>query len=445
MQGSPPARAKSRRVDPHSDPGDAGPRTDLPAFNLFQAEATAYAAGHRPPDVPLIALGDLDVTLGALYGSFLEQLPFREETPLLAEITPQLDEQFERLRSLVPRLREAIMDGLPLQPPLDEMRTAVAAIGAALGRLRDEDERRERYAESIYVDELCRVGYLYLRGRLPHDSFQRRFERFVDYHVDLVTGLEMLQPGPREQPVLEAMMRTLEAAIAEQAEGLEMMRQFLGHGNEARLAEALQRIRHAAADLVTVQRAVQEAGERADTVPCLRCGAPNAVGSRVCSRCSAALPRLAPSFETAAGGLDLLDSLNDEGPQLPEHIQRLADAVERVRASGAFDDADLRAEVDAMEARATRVMGRLGRLEAPPPQTPPDQMEMYRLARLGLEEGCQRILEGVELFRSFEASGDGGVMDHGLEAVLEGVERIQEPARVWEQLVRVAGGGAPNA
>lgn len=413
--------------------GDGSRATDLPAWNDFAHEVEQFVHGGARLESVQGALERLDLVLGRLELDFHEDLPFRESTAVLHEATIEMDQAFDVLRlllaSFMPRLEAGEGDDA-----LELGRAAVQRLCEALARLRKEDEAAERYSESSWVHDLCRVGRAWLRGRLPRESFRRRLEGFEEYHRRLREGLEAFEPLPREKPVLEAQRRRLEAALDAQEQAVAELQRCVETGEEEPVLPALEAIRAATADMVEVHRLLLDAAEREEERPCPRCGAGNPVHERFCAGCGSVLPRLVLD-EPEAPRLDLLEGGGGR-PQY-EHLVRLVDAAEKVR-SGEMAPDEFESILDDMEARLIQADRQFARVTPPPAETPPDQMDLYRSARQTAQEGQYRMAEALALMRDYLGNGHRHTLDRGLEHAMAAGEQMAEFERLFQRVLEMA-------
>lgn len=405
-----------------SDTPSSGPpslaRTALPEFNQLLTAVDALRDGMGTSSVAQDALGQVDRVLGGLQEGFLASLPMREHTPLLQEVAAALDDHFIALQSLVPEVA-AFLDaanGTLASDALARMHAAVNGVCSALRRLEDEDAQRERVCEIPAIDEMVRVGRAFLRGRVPHEGLRLAVVRFEAYHQVLTDGISALQPSPREAEVLAA-QADIAAALTRQGAALQTLVDFFQSGDEKRLAAALTELVTAGDALVHVQRSLVDAHTREPQVPCLRCGAMNGSGERVCSRCHARLPWVA-ALESEASQLDLLESgaAPDAAVQYA-HLTALEEMTRGVQRGDQTPSA-LEALLEAQETRLREVEARLARLQQPSPNTPPDQMETFNAARRSLAAGLERMREGVGQMRQALEIGALERLDDGLRTCL---------------------------
>lgn len=412
--------------------------TDLPAFNQLADEVEALLAG-ADPEPARQSWQTVDAQLGDLFARFVEEMSYREETPVVAEQGALAEESFLRLREALARLGQGLesQDATQCRTAVEECRRHLHLLFGAFARLRQEEEARPRLSPLPVVDELLRVAGAYGRGRLPRVRLQERLRLAADFHLRLRLGLEGLEPLPAERRVLEERRPQLQAALEEMGQGLKEAEGALEEGDEELLAEALEAVRRAAVHLAQVQEALQTAVEVGPTRPCLRCGAANPVAARYCAACNALLPQVELEVEEEPR-LDLVDSGAPGERALPENLQRLVEAVEGVR-TGRTGPADFLATLDWLEALVASASRRLRGLEEPPRETPEEQMSLYRQARRTMEEGLALMDEGLRTLRSYLDTEQPQRLDRGLEQVLEGGDRVLAFQTHWQTLLSLAG------
>lgn len=415
--------------------GDGSRATDLPAWNDFAAEVEQYAGGAVRLESVAQALERLDLALGRMEMEFLEELPYRESTAVLHEVTMQVDAALVSLRGLLPALLARVESG-DAQEPLERGREAVQQFCEAFARLRREDEAGERWSESAWVHDLCRVGRGWLRGRLPQESFRRRVAGFEEYHRRLKEGLASFEPLPREQAVLEAQRGRLQAALERQEQALAVLQACAESGEEAPVLPALEALCEAAGDMIEVHRLLMQAEEREEERPCLRCGASNPLGGRFCSGCGGVLPRLVPD-EPQASRLDLREGGGGR-PQY-EHLQRLLDSVERLRA-GTLAPEEFLAVLDDLEDRLVQADRQLARIAAPAAETPGEQLEIYLAARHAAQESQLRMAEALGCMREYVEQGQPHALATGIELAAAAGEQAAEFERLFQRVLEMGNG-----
>lgn len=419
--------------------GEGDPRkTDLPEFNTAREAVEDCLSGRAHADHGLDALDHLDAALGAMQARFLEDLPFRESTRVLDEASVTLDRAFMDLREILLRLREAV-DGDQVEEGhrlLEEGGRTVQDACDALRRLREEDATVERWSEIPFVQELVRVGRAYLRGRLPLESLRLRVEAAEEQYRRLRDGVAGLAPSPREQPVMEERGLALVSALDAMERSLVELQVFVLDLDESRVEPALEEIRGAADVLLEVHRELLDAGQREEQVPCPRCGTSNPVSERFCGGCGAVLPRLAPEVAPEPPRLDLMES--GARPEY-ENLARLGEAVAAVRADRMSRE-EFAEILDDMHDKVARTADRLARMQDPPTETPPDQMDLYRVARANFGEAVALMDQGLELLRGYLDERSPALLDRGMEACRLAGDRMAEVERLFEEAVARYGG-----
>lgn len=349
---------------------------------------------------------ELDQSLGNLYAAYLEELKYLAVDDPGNAISEKIAEQFENLRPLVGNLRDdlSLNEFGEAGDTLEELKGEAVGLYALFSQYRETTLSGPRYSELPYTHELLRVCHHYLKGDLSLDAVYGRLEVFCQYQENFETQVEALVPSPPEREAFEESREDLEEGLQLQLQGIEDLDHALEINDPEAIREAMELLRESAEVLVEIYHRLQQADLEPDKILCVRCGAENSTGARICGNCSAVLPQSAgagPGQSTMA----LEEDGSAVGQEDPEEVQLLQRAVDQALSTG--DVQSLREAILRQSKKLDRARMRFEKLEQPPQDIPGDHEALLAEARdvfvqamVELEAGLVHLNEGAQTLDS---------------------------------------------
>ncbi len=411
--------------------------TDLPAFNEFQDKAQKFLAGEADVSLSLDALTTMEDVLARMFAQFHDNLAFQPDSEAIQQAVPMVYEGYGKLRVTLPELRHSLEADAAgrAQRLLSRARKSVNQIFDGFFLLRQEENARPVHSESAPVNELARVGEAFMLGKLPIERFRKRLDQFIEFHQNLATGLESMDPTPAEQAVLTMVGDSLREAMERQAEGIQRLESFFEHPDVQELRVGLQTVCQAGDELVAITNQLTGASETLEeaTKVCLHCSTENPVTVRYCQNCNAMFPAVEHLEDQPQSHLDL----REEGEAAPrataENLQILIETVEQVKAK-ALSDEEFIKTLDWLQDKVEKTRKKMTEMEDPHPDTPADQLAVLEEAREHLAVGTDEFEAGLLRLRAYLQRRDPAHLDRGLEMTLQGADVMMRVDELFRSL-----------
>ena len=412
--------------------------TDLPAFNEFQDKAEKYLAGEIDVSLSLDALTTMEEVLARMFAQFHDNLAFQPESEAIQQSVPMIYEGYGKLRVTLPELRHSLEEEAigRARRLLTRARKSINQIFDGFFLLRQEENARPVHSESAPVNELARVGEAFMLGKLPIERFRKRLDQFIEFHQNLATGLEAMEPTPAEQAVLAMVGDSLREAVERQAEGIQRLESFFEHPDVQDLREGLLTVCQAGDELVAITNQLTGASETLEeaTKVCLHCSTENPVTVRYCQNCNAMFPAVGHLEEAPQSHLDLREEGDGGAPRATaENLQILVETVEQVRVK-ALSDEEFIKTLDWLQDKVEKARKKMTEIEAPHPDTPADQLAVLEEAREHLAVGTDEFEAGLQRLRAYLQRRDPAHLDRGLEMTLQGADVMMRVDELFRSL-----------
>jgi hypothetical protein len=396
--------------------------TDLEPFELLKRDTEKWLQGQQDSANLRQCWRALEQELAVRHHYFHEGLRFQEWTEVLVVTGRQVFEQFEWIQDQMVRFDAGLEAGQELEMAyaLEQIYAALVVLQQAYRTLRELQDDLPALSDSPLVAELIRVGQLAAQEKIPIEAFLDRVHTYCDMQERLHQALQLAQPAPREQAILEEERDNLEAAFETQQRGVEELLHFADTLDRAALERGLDLLEQGAQVQFRLRERLLGAVDEPDSRACPFCSASNEAHSRFCSACSARLPELQAAIPTT-----------DPGPRLSSHFERLAGAVQD-RLRGQLDEAQF---LDTLRWFRNLYDGvcRQQKAQKPTPlQQPAEHKQLLQKAHESLQSGLELIGEGLRLLEAGEQLQDG------LETVVAGGDRLLELNQWYEEASQLA-------
>ena len=380
----------------------------------------------------------VDRELGEMAHHFTEGLRYQEATEEVVKSGSHALDQFEWLQAQMGRLLDAVHEEDPVSAvyALTEAHHSLVELFRAYNQLRQVEDT-VKYSERPLVSELIRVARLVGQGKLPPDALHDRLHAFCDVQDYFQQLLQNAAPTPGEAGVLENHRERLEAALARQNEGLDLLYEYLREPETDKLEQGLGLVEEATPVFLELQQKLAGVGGLGEDRPCPFCSAPNEPHARFCVKCSARLPETG-TFEAASQA-----SFSEGGDTtLASNFQRLVEAADKMAGGQITVDQFAKVVEDLRSLHERCVKTMLG-MKPPPDETPAEQLRLFEQAKDHAETGLDTIDEGLAELEDFidgefGAHGRDQLLSRGVDTVLAGAEHLQKVGEAFNQALQMA-------
>lgn len=410
----------------------------LASFDTLAQKAAAVLRGQEEVPVFEEQWSVVDRELGEMAHHFGEGLRYQEPTEEVVKSGTNALDQFEWLQSQMARLLDAVHEEDPVSAvyALVEAHYSLLELFRAYNQLRQVQDT-VKYSERPLVSELIRVARLVGQGKLPHDALHDRLNAFCDVQDYFQQLLQNAQPTPGEAGVLETERERLEAALARQNEGLDLLYDYLRESDTDKLENALNLIEEATPVFLELQQRLAGVGGLGESRPCPFCSAPNEPHAKFCEKCSARLP------ETGTFAAASQASFREGGDQaLASNFQRLVEEADKM-ARGQITVEQFGKTVEGLRSLHERCVKTMLGMKPPPEDTPAEQMRVFEQAKDHAENGLDTIDEGLAELEDYVDGEYGGhapeeLLSHGVDTVIAGAEQLQKVGDAFNQALQLA-------
>lgn len=412
--------------------------TALASFNELARAVEGVVEGRLSPRQALQAAEPFEREFLAVVGVFQSEVRFQLDSPTLQDEVPNVLEAFRWIQTYLPELKDALQhDDLDLSARLiRRLSKRVTQMMTAFEVLKAEEASRPQLSPSSYVNELLRVAYAYLEGKMSGQLLTERLQGLMTHLQTFLGQLEQTPADPKEAEVLARHRAEMDEALDEQLEALHEMDEHLRRENadpeELRLP--LETLRETTQSIYELTQMLAEAMLAEEQKHCLRCGKANERSARYCSGCNAVFPTF---NEEAAAPSQVNVRLEEEmvaaGPrELPPLVRQFLTVVEATAKGG--DSDELARELEAAEGRMRTVERMLEQLEHPPEDTPEDQLKVFEETLQTMQEGFHAFNEGLaQVADYFKARDPRMLWDalHVLTPAAEQLAAVQSKGNSW--------------
>jgi len=411
--------------------------TDFPLLNLLHRLVDGFAEGR-------VSREDLDQGIqGALNMTLAASREMRTSEPANDQ-KEALARAYDHLASLLEKVAQAVDSGVDVvNEALHEAAMSARGVRTAMDALlyHDSTVGPTRMAHANLV---LKMAELHHRGALPGETLARGLEVFRTSQKELLAEIEAMASIPSGSDGVTRQMEPARNAFEAHWEALAIFDRYLA-GDPASYEAARQALIQAAEALADCQEAFESIGERANKVPCVRCGNLNEPANRSCSTCGAQLLMPAGmgassstmSFqeeggEAQVGGelvmtdnlLRLFEGVNSvaEGRINPEEFDEILDWFENLVGDNLLDLPP--APEFTREGLNREQVGQLVQVEA-----------QIAASREDIATGAQDLLAALGEMRQFGQDSETTHLVEGVRMVRDASVKVQSAQRLIEQLV----------
>ena len=378
---------------------------ELTFFDPLVGSVLDYFEGASPLDRVQAVVEDADRQIGSLRQIFRNDRRFEEPDPQLDEIFRDVEGMFSWLAEQLIALNEALesRDEHEAALSLRDSRDALETILICFDMISENHALRPWYSDLPQLNELCRVGYAVIAGRLSPNLLQERLQAYIAMHEAFVAQMEAFQPGLNQAELWEKYSDPFFEALEDCSDGLIETELYFASRNPRQIERGLERLRRATAEILRIQ------GELSAPPPAVPVQ-PTAVRQ--------------PGAFAATGGL---------GPQLYGFVEMLRSVLVEETST-----AELARELEAQRERGNRVFDQLNQLHEMPAGSTSEQRETCENAREALHDALANVEEALLITSEALESGNLAPLKAAIQLMMLGGESFQTAG----VLVHNASGGS---
>ncbi|MBT9582193.1 hypothetical protein IV102_02520 [bacterium] len=397
--------------------------TDLPAFNDFQMAVFSVLEGHSSEEDASRLYLQLDTTLGQVLYYYYEQVHFQP-------LEEQSEQRSSQIYSLIDLIREE--SALAFKASLTDNQTATSFhlegareylgdLMKQFAELRREEEKRPKFSDLAWVNELCRVAVACRQGQLSDDHLAERLETAQQLHERAALGIPQMPPLITDRQRWRQILAVMVEALETLGQGIGQVDAYLDDHDGDGLDAGLELCMSGAQRLLEEYETLCILEDEVPTRLCPRCSHSNPLEATRCGSCSATFPRL-PEEEAA-----------DLQVSWPSYVERLLHSLHSWRQG----EMNLEQAVGALVELRGRFQKGLASFQQMkmPAQGVPDEIQRVGDARARLIADSERALAGLNDIQAALEEGQADFVNTATENFLAGVQGLLEAHQLGQQLV----------
>jgi hypothetical protein len=409
-------------------------------LDLLESACKRYVRNNMSREQTLTVLAAVEAVMGSLREQFEQELPFQEQTPLLAEQSARVRHSYAELGRAKQALQSAIdrADSDGIEDEMAALRSSIKSILDAMDKLREEAAARDHYSDAPHVNELCRVAQAALDERLPETRFRERLTAFKKHHDAFLEQLAATLPDVREESTFERLQPQLEAAFEEQSAALDELEQYFVDHEAVHILDGVEKLCLASEQILAVQKELRAACTDIGDVHCMRCGAVNTRTVKYCTRCNAILPQVAMGAPMSSLEVHVGESDEAGGRKLTANMQKLADLSQAVL-NGVESPTALSQLAAQMLEQVAQVQTALDTME----QTAggagfEEKVALFTQAHQTFADGLMAMALPLSSLRTAADAGDAAGIEQATTAVLAAGDQILGVEAYWNRFSQLA-------
>lgn len=412
--------------------------TRSPQFNDLIRACHEVQQDKRDPEDLLPLIEELKDTIASLsYTSAALKLT-QPKTENLENEYSRLQELFEitveNLNTL--ELYTENRDEKFLEEPLENIRKAIAEIFEISDGMKEVEEKEEVYSKSLYINDLLRVGFGFVKGEYELEPFRVRYDAVRDIFDDSYSQIYALAELPPDTRALEENLPLLKEYLEYMREAFDELENFFYNEPTEDLSAvdtALGKIRYGSACIALVEeRIAAEIAEKEEAKTkrvCPRCSEKTSIFEKYCQNCSTLLPPM-PISEEKDEKIDLVASesgiqeKNDLKAVSP-NVMRLYEAAYKV-GKGEISKADFKAEIEWFEEIIEQTRKDMKDFTPVPEVMSDEEQEIFQQIDGVFEKGMKESEEGVAELKKYL---DDEVLEHlvtGINMLIDASEKFHK-------------------
>lgn len=353
---------------------------------------------------------------------------FQEKTPLLLSESAKIEENLKKLKEGIEETYRYFKnnDTRHILRGFKICRTTFEALFHSFDALKEEEEKRTPFSESPYQDELMRVGYGVMKGKIKPEAFRERLEMMKVFVKNFYDHFDTMEPNSYEREYYEQNMSAIKNALKAYRKALDEASYYFKDGDLYHIEKGLKMSKEASDELIIHQKELTKASEGPKVKICFRCGYENNMTSKFCTSCNAVLHVFGPELEsTIELQMDREGTVKDFRHIRTQYTEKLVEAVSKVKEGSISNDA-FAAILTELEQKALHAQREKAMLRVPEELLQADNAEFFEGVEQMMNTGIEEILEGIELLRRFLADRDETHLSFGLDTALSGTDKLYQ-------------------
>jgi hypothetical protein len=396
-----------------------------PQFNEVIKQCRGVLEGTALPEDLKKSIKEMNNLRRQMQNFFTFSRDYQEKDSPYFKEAAGVDGGFASLKKGLVDMYEYFNDGKTehLTRGLEEASAALEQLFAAFDRLKAAEEKAPVYSPSPAMNELMRVGYGVVKGSISPQAFRARLEGMMQFHQEFARSVEQAKPLKAERELYEERKAAMREAFQEVWLGLNECSLFFSDGNMSHIDGGLKRAGAATEKLLAIERELKAAVEAPKMKLCFRCGAPNEMTFRFCTKCKAQFPPLTPAESPSVDVRLEEGGVAAAGHAMTESTAKLMEIVEKIQKKTA-GPAALKQVIEEMRRKADTARRDLDRLERPRDVKDAEVIELMSTTEETLRRGIAEFSEGIEQMAFYLADENPSALTSGLERALLGADKI---------------------
>ncbi|MDQ7824766.1 MAG: zinc ribbon domain-containing protein [Candidatus Eremiobacteraeota bacterium] len=349
-----------------------------------------------------------------------------DDVPAIKEQSTLIEEQFSRITDgfrmleeyLDYREKEKILEGLVM------VKNSYEAVFSAVDRIKEEEEKLEKYSKSPYVHELIRVARGVIDKGFPKEALKEKLQWMIGYCEGIEKDFRIYRNARCETDAIKGRIPEIEGALGKYREGLHLMEQFLDDDDQSRLEKGMALVREGSDTLISCHEFIQNELKGSSLKFCVKCGAENEVAAKFCKSCSAILPEASSPEGDSSAGAGFGGPSGAGGERVyTSNLVRLMDAVSDYT-GGRSSKEDLLEVIEWMEEKVREALSAMQAVTHPEQFGSDEERGAYQEVQTLFEEGTVELDAALAEMKAFFHDGDEQHLQGGLEMAIEASQKL---------------------
>ncbi len=258
-----------------------------------------------------------------------EQIKFNVMTPLVKEQTEIIEHSLEKIREGLEEMYSYFNDRKQehIDSGLTKCKSAFEKLHDSIESIqKEEKETQKTYSNAPLQNELMRIGYALIDGKVSPDAFKIKLDSLKNSLRMYYGYFDNIVPQSSETEFLKENGSLIKNCVRDYIKALEEASIFFKDLNTEHIKVGLKKSNEAAEKLIDFQNRLNELKSVKN---CFRCGTKNPATAKVCSSCGATLPVMAEeeSGESIDLRVDENDNINNTTHAQTELTKKVSDIV----------------------------------------------------------------------------------------------------------------------
>lgn len=266
--------------------------TSCPDVNEFIEQVRAFYAMEITDDEFKESWEKLDNFRRQVRNVLAQQLKCNVLSPIKKKETDNIQKRLESAKSALEEIYLYFKDGKRehIESGLERCKRYFEEMFASAAAIRKEEEGElQKYSKAPLQNELMRIGYDVLDGKLPAKVFGEKLSALKTSLKNYYASCEEVDENDSQSFYFSAHRDEIKSAVKSYVKALEEAEQFLKTNDRSVLKKGLEKSAKAAEILVMHQENMTNAKR---TKSCFKCGAENDFSAKYCASCNAVIPEM---------------------------------------------------------------------------------------------------------------------------------------------------------